>query len=424
MQKSHDPIAQESGNRPCGRPSGRLAPAVAALCLILAIVPAPLFGQTSVHTLAGDNAAFAVDLYRQVCAGEGNLFLSPYSVSSALAMTLAGAGGETARQMNAALRFSLGPDALHPAFAEMAERVGRIQSAGDVTLRAANALWPQDRHPFREAFLSLVRAHYGAAVRPQNYIQDAEGARQRINADVAEHTERKITDLIPAGILNDMTRLVLTNAIYFKGNWASPFRPEHTKDAPFFLQADQGVPVPMMQQKDRFGYAETPKCQILEIPYAGDAVSMLVLLPRAVDGLSRLESDLTRDNLSAWRQSLNRREVRLLLPRFKMTARFRLDAALKALGMTDAFDEARADFSGMDGGAGRLFIGAVLHKAYVDVNGQGTEAAAATGVVVGLTAMAEPPPEFRADHPFVFMILERETGTILFLGRVTDPRAE
>lgn len=236
-------------------------------------------------------------------------------------------------------------------------------------------------------------------------------------------TQDKIKDLIQSGNLDPLTRLVLVNAIYFKGNWASPFDPAHTAEGAFVVAPDAEVRVPLMAKLQRIPYAEFEEVQIAKLPYAGAGLSMLVVLPREKAGLAALEARLTPDVLAAWRAGLAERDVRLVLPKFKLTwGAFELNGALKALGMLDAFSDTQADFSGMDGRPAWLYIGLVLHKAFVEVNEEGTEAAAATAVVMRARAMRPSPPvEFRADHPFLFLIQEETTGAILFLGRVADP---
>jgi serpin B len=333
-------------------------------------------------------------------------------------MTVAGARGETAAQMIRALDFNPDQELLHLAFAALEARLAEVGQRGAVQLRVANRLWPQEGHEFREAFLALVQRCYGAPVTPVDF-RNAEAARQTINAWVEERTERKIQELIPLRILDPLTRLVLVNAIYFKGNWASPFEKNLTHPAPFWVTPGEQAQVQMMTQAHELGYAEFDGLQVLELPYAGEDASMIVLLPRERDGLAALEAALTVQNLDQWTSGLTQDRVEVFLPAFEVTFAVRLDAALQSLGMVDAFSGARADFSGMDGSRG-LFIGAVLHKAFVAVNEEGTEAAAATAVVMG-RGMLMPPPVFRADHPFLFLIREKRTGSVLFLGRVVEP---
>jgi len=379
------------------------------------VVPAAL------QTQREGNAAFACELYAKLknAVGDANVFFSPYSISTALAMTSAGARGETDAQMVKALHFEPDPAKRHAAFGEMESRLNLVQKKGQVKLSVANSLWPQKDYALLESFLGLVRENYGASVTPLDF-RATEAARKTINTWVEDKTNQKIKDLIPGGVLDAMTRLVLVNAIYFKGNWTSPFMAEATKDAPFQLPSGQTVQAPLMFQKKHFRYGANDDLQTLEMPYAGDDLSMLVLLPKKADGLAALENNLTAANLAKWTQEMRSPDVMVYLPKFKMTCRFGLNDTLKAMGMSDAFDSGKADFSGMDGGR-NLFISAAVHKAFVEVNEQGTEAAAATGIAMGLTALPMPPMEFRADHPFIFLIREKSSGSILFIGRVTNP---
>lgn len=366
------------------------------------------------------NTEFALDLYQQLQAEKGNLLFSPYSISIALAMTYAGARGETELQMAQALHFPPAQEELHPAIALLEAKLGEIGAKGSIEIRTANALWPHVRYQFLDEFLKLTREYYGVATTPVDY-GEPEAARQTINGWVEGKTEAKIKELIPPGILDPLTRLVLTNAIYFKGNWAHQFAKEMTEDAPFLVTPSETVRVPLMAQKHAFGYGETDDLQTVELPYTGNDLAMVVLLPKKADGLAELEAALTAENLGKWTDNLREREVRVLMPRFKVSQGIELKGILTSMGMADAFDANKANFSGMDGCEGSLYIAAALHKAFVEVNEEGTEAAAATAVVMGLRFAPPPPPTFRADHPFVFMIREKSTGSILFLGRVVNP---
>ncbi|MBW1809929.1 MAG: serpin family protein [Deltaproteobacteria bacterium] len=370
---------------------------------------------------AKDNSAFAVDLYQKLCESDGNIFFSPYSISTALAMTYAGARGNTEKQMAKTLKFSLGQKKLHAAFAVIESSLKALSKAGDVKLSVANSLWPQSGYKFLDAYTSQIKKHYGVIITPVNYKSAPKAARKTINKWVEEKTQAKIKNLIPPNLLDSLTRLVLVNAIYFKGNWKSQFEASQTKDAPFYVTAKKTVQAPTMSQKHKFGYAETKSLQVLELPYLGSDLSMILLLPKKTDGLKQLESDLTVENLKSWTGRLREKKVKVFLPKFKMTSMFDLSKTLKAMGMPDAFNRSKADFSGMDGKPAWLYIAAVLHKAFVEVNEKGTEAAAATAVVMKGRSKAAAPPTFRADHPFIFLITEIRTGSILFMGRVTDP---
>lgn len=377
---------------------------------------------TQVARQVHGNVAFAVDLYRELCRQEGNLFFSPYSISSALAMAYAGAQGATAAQMAHALHFGQEGDALHAVFGALNGLLHDLNARGDVDIQVANALWPCVGYALLPAFLDLLRVHYGVAITPLDFRTDPEGARQRINAWAEEHTHGKIKDLIPAGVLTPLTRLVLTNAIYFKGRWERPFNPALTQPAPFTVRPGQEVMVPTMAQTLRCGYGEEDELQILELSYLGRGLSMVVLLPREADGLGRLEEQLTVQLLDHWVAQLWHTEVQVLLPRFTVESGFRLDTALQALGAVDPFDEGRANFASMTGRRD-LYLSAVLHKAFVEVNEEGTEAAAATAAVVAMRAAISRPVVFRADHPFLFLIRENSVGSILFMGRVENPAA-
>ena len=374
--------------------------------------------QARLESVIKGNAAFALDLYQELRATPGNLFVSPYSISTALAMTYAGARGDTQTQMAQALHFLPEQKQFHATFALLGTILGEVVKKGHIQLKVANALWPRKGYAFLKGFLSLAKKFYASRITPVDY-DDAEAARKMINDWVDERTESKIKDLIPAGVLDSMTRLVLVNAIYFKGEWANQFDPALTSQAPFFTAPDVQVQVPMMNRKQEFRYAEDGDVQILELPYAGDDLSMVVVLPREMSGLEKLEASLNLESLDKWMGGLSETEVEVSLPRFEVSFPFRLDDTLKSMGMVNAFSN-KADFSGMDGSQ-ELFIGAILHKAFVAVNEQGTEAAAATAAIMTTKAIAFTPVVFHADHPFVFFIRTRKTGSILFMGRLANP---
>jgi serpin B len=367
------------------------------------------------------NTEFACDLYAKLRGQDGNLFFSPYSISTALAMTRAGARGETADQMDKTLHFTLKGDKLHAAFGELIKEAnGDPKDAKrGYQLSTANALWGQKGFSFLPEFVKLTKDDYGAGLNEVDFVGATEDARKTINAWVEKETRDKIKDLLPQGVLTTDTRLVLTNAIYFKGDWASQFKKDLTKEEPFAVAADKKVNAPLMHQKATFRYYDGGSFQALEMPYAGKDLAMVVLLPKKADGLPDLEKDLTADRLTGWVGKLNEAEVDVALPKFKTTSQFSLKPTLSEMGMSQAFTNA-ADFSGMDGKKD-LQITDVIHKAFVDVNEEGTEAAGATGVIVGLKSERAPTPEFRADHPFVFLIRDTRSGGVLFLGRVADP---
>ncbi len=401
------------------------SPALALLLLGIASfntdMPAEAADDSEIEAVVDGNTRFALHLYSRLKDEDGNLFFSPYSISVALAMTYAGARENTAQQISQTLRFSLEPERLHAAFEKLEERLEALQEEGNIQLEIANSLWPHKSYPILEEYIGLVREYYGVQITPLDYAADVEAARRAINEWVEGKTKDKIKDMIGPGVLDALTRLVLVNAIYFKGNWADQFDEDLTKEAPFYLLSGGSTQVPMMKQQERFGYAEHEDLQILQMPYAGDEVSMLVLLPKNVDGLADLQSALTEESLEKWITSIRRKEVLVFLPKFKVTSQFRLDDALASMGMPDAFDPRKADLSGIDGEPHRLYIGAVIHKAFVHVNEEGTEAAASTAVGFTLASVPEPVPTFRADRPFIFVIRDNNTGSILFMGRIVDP---
>jgi serpin B len=373
----------------------------------------------STAKLAEGNTAFALDLYRELRTKDGNLFFSPYSLTAALAMTCAGARGQTEEQMAKALHFELKRSDLHPAFKALQAAILQAQGSENI-IKIANAIWPHRRYPFLQEYIDLLLREYGVQVTPVDYVSATEQARLQINAWAEGKTDGLIRNLIGPGVLGPLTVLVLVNAIYFKGVWARPFRPENTAPAPFHTGTGETIEVPMMQLKDEFRYSRNEHAQMLELPYAGETLSMLILLPDRADGLPALEEALSAANLRKWLSArFYRPKVDLSLPRFRLDCGYSFNEPLKRLGMEAGFS-AQADFSGMDGSR-ELSISQVLQRACVDVNEQGTEAAAATAVVMQRLAMPEPPVVFCVDHPFLFLIRERATGSILFMGRVDRP---
>ncbi|MFB0552413.1 MAG: serpin family protein [Phycisphaerae bacterium] len=392
--------------------------------------------ETNKHLIVTGNNEFALELYAKLRSKEGNLFFSPYSISTALAMAHAGARGVTEAQIASVLHFpviakpgtelssKLIPDRQQFAsvFGKIIEDLNNRGKKGGYELRVANALWGQKGYGFLEDFLGLIKNNYDGRLNEVDFVRAAETARKTINTWVEKETNNKIKNLIQKGVLDSMTRLVLTNAIYFKGNWARQFKEDRTKEAPFTLADGRKVDVAMMNQTAEFKYMEAESFQGLELPYVDDELSMIILLPKEFDGLDEFEKTITAENLSKWMDELNNREVRVSVPKFKMTSQFGLASVLKSMGMTDAFS-ANADFSGMNGKRD-LFISAVIHKAYVDVNEEGTEAAAATAVTMKLTSVGPARiPVFQADHPFLFIIRDNHSGSILFIGRVMNPKA-
>ena len=284
----------------------------------------------------------------------------------------------------------------------------------------ANSLWPEKSYVFRDDYMELIRKHYGVSITPMDYKQKSEASRVIINKWVEEKTHGKIKNLLQPAVITNMTRLVLVNAIYFKGNWASQFKKEKTTNAPFHLSSQKSIQVAMMTQEANYRHANLEFFDMLELPYVGNELSMLVMLPKTHDNLAQLETNLSEENLGLWKKRLGMKKVVVFLPKFKITHGFGLNKMLMAMGMRDAFNVRTADFSGMDEADG-VYISAAIHKAFVDVNEEGTEAAAATAVSMWGRSVPQPPTIFRVDRPFVFLIQDNQTGSILFMGRVNDP---
>jgi len=402
----------------------------AVVCLILAFAlcfpgPDPCSG-AGPDAAAGAKAvnAFGIDLYGQIRKPEGNLVFSPYSVSMTLTLAYVGARGKTESQMAKALRFNFGQPRVKEAFSTLSEQVLSAGKEKTAEINIANALWAEKTYTLLKEFLESARIGPDSVVRQLDFRHSPDAGRNTINGWVAGQTKGRIKDLIASGMISADTRLVLTNAIYFKGAWDFPFKKTLTKPEPFTLLDGSKVNVPTMSLVKSFGYAEAPELQVLEMPYKGRELSMIVLLPDKNKRLEEFEKSLTVDKIDQWIGNLHIQTAKVYLPRFKMTSDFQLGKALARLGMSDAFSASAADFSGMTGHKD-LFIGECIHKAFVEANEEGTEAAAATAVVMP-TGMAptEPPPRipiFRADHPFLFLIRHKPSGSILFIGRVTKP---
>jgi serpin B len=381
--------------------------------------------QPQLKPLIEGNTRFALNLYAQLVAKDpkGNHFLSPFSISTALAMAAAGARGETQAEMVRTLHL---PDQAYVAFGALLRDLnGGDPAKRGFTLSTANALWAQQGYPWRAEYKKLLQQDFGAGLFDVDFISQPEQARNTINKWVENETREKIKDLIPPGAITPLTRAVLTNAIYFKGDWLSQFDKKKTQEQPFTRLDGSQVKVPLMYQsnpKDCL-YAETPDLQVLDLPYTGKRLSMTILLPRKHDGLPDLEKQLRAEKLTQILGALRPAgKVEVFLPRFRLEMQqpYVLNNPLRALGIEKAFTEG-ADFSGMHTGPERFFITTVLHKAFVDVNEEGTEAAAATAIVLGTRSVPPPPKIFRADRPFLFLIRDQQTGSILFIGRLVDP---
>jgi serpin B len=390
-------------------------------------ITSPSVTQSEQALLVEGNSAFAFELYQALKGNGGNLFYSPYSISLALAMTYAGARGETAEQMADTLHFMLGQERLHPAFnwlaAELASRGQGAQGKDGkgFRLNIVNAIWGQKDYEFLPTFLDVLAENYGAGLRILDFITETEASRLAINQWVSNQTEGRITDLIPQGVIDEWTRLVLTNAIYFNAAWEYPFNEEVTANGLFYLLGGGQVTVPMMRQTESFGYTAGEGYQAVELPYNGTELSMVILLP-ASGNFEAFEKGLQAQQVDAIIKDLQNTRVALTMPQFKFESQFSLkDTLAEKMGMPDAFSPDDADFSGMTGKP-ELFISDVVHKAFVAVDEAGTEAAAATAVIVGTTSVpTEPPEEVTIDRPFIFLIRDIKTGAILFVGRVLNP---
>lgn len=390
-------------------------------------IESPNISTADQELLIQGNSAFAFDLYQALRAKEGNLFYSPHSISLALAMTHVGARGESAEQMADTLRFLLDQENLHQAFnwldAELAQRGegGAGKDDGEFRLNVVNAIWGQKDYAFLSAFLDVLAENYGAGLRVLDFINETEPSRLAINRWVSEETEGRIQDLIPQGAISELTRLVLTNAIYFNAAWEHPFDEHVTSDAPFYLMDGSPVMVPRMSQMGLLGYARGPGYRAVDLPYDGGELSMVIILPDAGQ-FEAFESQMDARAVSSIIRTLRTTRIALTMPRFEFDSGFSLKDTLAAMGMPVAFTE-YADFSGMTGDR-VLSISDVVHKAVVAVDEAGIEAAAATAVIVGVTfASIEPPVQVTIDRPFIFLIRDIETGAILFLGRVVNPAA-
>ena len=377
--------------------------------------------------VAGANSQFAFELYSRYAPEDGNIHFSPYSISTALAMTYEGARGETAEEIRSVFHFPADDGERRGGYRQIYE--GMNAPGKNYSLSTANALWAQNGYPFLASYFSTISEYYNGNATNLDFRGDTEGSRLTINKWVEERTEDRIKELLKPGMLDSSTRLVITNAVYFMGKWERPFG--NATSGEFRVSPGNAVTADMMRLSDsvcddmRFNYAEDENAQIIELPYEGGEVSMLVLLPKE-DGISQLEQSLSAEGLEGLKGRMELAEMgRVELPRFKFETEYDLTGTLPAMGMGKAFEPGQADFSGMDG-TRNLYIGLVVHKAFIQVNETGTEAAAATAVVIRATSIpnAPPKPSFVADHPFIFVIQQRETGNILFMGRISDPTAE
>jgi serpin B len=388
--------------------------------------PGPAVDGIAEAELVKNNNQFAFDLYAKIRGEPGNLFVSPASISTALAMTYAGARGTTAEQMAKTLHFPADEKKLHPTLAGLNKKIQAGQGKG-YEIQMANALWVQQGFGLQPAFLDTMKSHYGAGVREVDYIGGTDAACKSINGWVEQQTKERIKGLLQPSDLDKLTRLVLTNAIYFKGSWGARFPKTGTRDRPFYRKNGDFVTFPMMAQCAPFPYWESDTLQVAEFPYVGKQLSMSIFLPRSAEGLPAFEKTVTPEKIAEWSSKLSEQKINVYLPRFKVTQRLDLKESLRDMGMPLAFDSDKADFTGMTGTdpQKKLHISKVIHEAFVEINEEGTEAAGSTAVVGTAKSVKGPvepePPTFEANRPFLFVIRDNRSGSILFIGRLSDP---
>jgi serpin B len=396
---------------------------ISVILLVFQFTPA-VAGAVDVTKTARANNAFAFEIFSPLCAQkEGkNVFISPYSISCALAMTYEGAAKNTAAQMKAVMKFPDGKDALKAGYFGILEILNKKNAA--YQLASANSLWPQKGFDFSKDYMAVIEKYYGGKAEPVDFAGDKPGALSKINGWTSKKTADKIPEILGPDDVNELTRMVLVNAIYFKGTWSERFEKKNTKKADFHVSAGKKIKTNMMNAEKSFGYAELDGVKALEMDYNGDGLSMMLFMPASKEG-SFAKGQLSLASFERWRAALSRTKVIVSIPKFRVRSLYSLKKPLQALGMTDAFSENLADFSGMTGRK-NLYMTDVIHAGFIDVNEEGTEAAAATAVVMGLkrAAMEFETPEFIADHPFVFVIYDKRADTILFMGRITDPAKE
>jgi serpin B len=376
------------------------------------------------QTLVRGNNAFALDIYRTLSTQDGNLILSPFSISLALAMTYAGARAETESQMAGTLHFDLPQGRLHPAFNALDQDLATRGEAGademePLQLKIANAVWAEQTYPFLQEFLDLIASNYGAGIHLADFINQFEAVRQEINDWVLDRTEEKIKDLLPEGVLNPDTRMVLVNAFYFQADWLSQFDANDTFDSPFHLLDGTEVTVPMMHRGLSVPYFQGDGFQAVELPYAGDTAAMVIVVPDP-GNFEAFEASLSPARLDETLNRMQPTSAMVALPKFSFESQFNLSDVLKSMGMMDAFEAGNADFSGMTA-KNDLFISDVIHKAFVAVDEEGTEAAAATAVIMEAASAPMYDVTLTIDRPFLFMIRDMPSGQILFIGRVLNP---
>jgi len=419
-QPNQDPNAPNNGNNQNPIDNGNVY-AAEGVADMPAHADDSLATPESVQSVVNANNRFAFELYKEVGSNGGNVFFSPYSISTAVDMAYEGAKGQTAEEIQKVFHFSDNADERHAGTAAIYNSLN--QQDKNYALNTANALWVQEDFPLLKSYTDAVENYLGGIAVELDFKNETEKSRNTINAWVEKQTKDKIKELIGPGALSTATRLVLTNAVYFKGAWTEQFDPDLTEKKDFRASDSETVQADMMRfgSTKHFQYGENDDLQLLELPYQGDDLSMLVLLPKNND-LAKVESELSADSLKEWKDSMSYEKVVASMPKFKLEETYdSMGNTLAGMGMPTAFSDG-ADFSGIAGK--RLYISKVIHKSFVQVNESGTEAAAATAIVMTISSYnpnVEPPKEFIADHPFVFIIQENSTGNILFIGRLERP---
>jgi serpin B len=401
----------------------------AEILILMVVLVLPVFSLAKEDSVSGENlesenVAFAIDLYKKQCTRSGNISWSPFSISASLAIAYAGAQGNTRKQMASALRFSLHQEDHNASFESLWLTLKKLEDKGGVSLDYANSLWPQKGFEILPEYREILKTYHGASVTSLDYQLQPGEASQTINRWVEERTKGKIKDIIPPNAINSGTKMVLTNAICFRGDWEQKFEDDSTEDSEFFLSSDNSVKTRLMKRSGTFNYADTGSLQILEMSFAGGDLSMVALLPRERDGINLLEADLSSDNFKLWKNKMVSTKVLVHFPKFEITSSFDLSEALVSIGMVDAFSSKDANFDGIARrNDSALYLSSVIHKAFVEVNEGGTQASASTSIMLsdGLSLSDPQIAVFRADHPLIFLIQENQTGTILFMGRVSEP---
>jgi serpin B len=377
---------------------------------------------TTINAIAEANNEFAISLYKKTGDEEKNIVFSPYSIGSALAVTYAGARENTAKEMAEVLWFPQDQVSFHPGYKAFTDSVLLTGKEKGTELRIANALWVQEDYKLKQDFLDLAESYYKAKAENVNFRvpEELEKTRQKINKWVEDMTNNRIQNLLQQGVLKEATRLVITNAIWFNGNWVKPFDTNNTYSSIFDINSAKSISTEFMHQKSEVDYYEDDEVQALEIPYKGGKKSMLIILPKETEGWKLIGRILTTDRLKIISRGLKTQEVEMAIPKFSYESQFNLKETLMQMGMKEPFSNF-ADFSGMTD-ANDLKIDEVIHKAFIEVNETGTEAAAATAVIMVLkSALEERSVRFIADHPFIYFIMDKTTGGIIFMGRLVNP---